>query len=496
MKVTVELFKGKTLKDGSNPVMIRITHRGRNRYKSVGVSCKAGNWNTAKREVKKSDPDAGEKNLKIQGLFSAWETKRLELERAGAEPELETLSLDDVVKQPTDKSNLLSVMIEFEEESSYNLSRKLRTVINHLKALGFSKIPLKGFNQSEFSKFQEKVKSAKKSNPTVANHIILRTLQTYHYAVEREYVVKPHNLKAKYIPVESMQAAKEKLGITEYTTILKKIKEDAKFKYARMNFETDPESFALRVFTLMLAFQGMPPIDLAYLKVGDVKQMKVYNIEKDVEQYEQDPEYRRGFDTEVKSLVVYKIRYNRSKTGRAVKIVTRGDLVEHILRTLRARKDDDFLLPGCLTPEIAADEKRSREKVGRYFERLGRYLNKGLKLGKRVTYYDARRMFSTMLYHRGIQDNLIQQMIGHKPSILTKHYIRPFSDYDQAITVGEIFLADKSGYDMLECIRENLDRIYEAITRAVEEDRGWKIGDVPTSSEMITLEKTGELPDR
>lgn len=51
MKIGIELFKGKLLKDNTNPIAIRLTHNGKTKYKFVGVSSKAKNWNSIKKVI-------------------------------------------------------------------------------------------------------------------------------------------------------------------------------------------------------------------------------------------------------------------------------------------------------------------------------------------------------------------------------------------------------------------------------------------------------------
>ena len=50
-------FKSKVLKDGSFPIMLRLTQYGKRKYLSLGVSVKEEDWDFSKNKPKNKCPD-------------------------------------------------------------------------------------------------------------------------------------------------------------------------------------------------------------------------------------------------------------------------------------------------------------------------------------------------------------------------------------------------------------------------------------------------------
>lgn len=55
--VNILLFKSKTLKDGSHPLMIRICKDSKKKYRSLGVSIKPEYWDFEKNKPRRHCPN-------------------------------------------------------------------------------------------------------------------------------------------------------------------------------------------------------------------------------------------------------------------------------------------------------------------------------------------------------------------------------------------------------------------------------------------------------
>ncbi len=69
ISVSAVLFRGKTLADGSHPVMIRLYKQGVVKYKSIGYSCKPKQWDKRKCRANEFHPQQNDLNFKISEMF-------------------------------------------------------------------------------------------------------------------------------------------------------------------------------------------------------------------------------------------------------------------------------------------------------------------------------------------------------------------------------------------------------------------------------------------
>ena len=70
--VTVVCYKWKTLSNGENPLMLRVTKEGKSQYQSLGISLNPKHWNFKKNELKPKCPNY-EQIQKIILLAYYWE---------------------------------------------------------------------------------------------------------------------------------------------------------------------------------------------------------------------------------------------------------------------------------------------------------------------------------------------------------------------------------------------------------------------------------------
>ena len=55
--VTVICYKWKTLANGENPLMLRVTKEGKTKYQSLGISVNPKHWNFKRNELKPKCPN-------------------------------------------------------------------------------------------------------------------------------------------------------------------------------------------------------------------------------------------------------------------------------------------------------------------------------------------------------------------------------------------------------------------------------------------------------
>ena len=164
-----------------------------------------------------------------------------------------------------------------------------------------------------------------------------------------------------------------------------------------VGFQMNP-STARQYFILMFLLRGIPFVDIAYLKQGDI---------------------RRG--------VLY---YRRRKTGKPLCVALTKE-AEALIERLRNRNThpSDYLFPFLRSPE-------GSEKAYREYQSALRCFNRHLKeLPRQVggcfsplSSYAARHTWATMAYHCEVHPGIISEAMGHSSIAITEIYLKPFQN--------------------------------------------------------------------
>lgn len=163
--------------------------------------------------------------------------------------------------------------------------------------------------------------------------------------------------------------------------------------------DTTFSSKAASLFLLDIALQGLAPVDLAELTVG---------------MFVPDREGK-----------VWIVETRRRKTGVPVRIVIDREAAEPLLEPLlRGRQPDEYLID-CFSRDKEYSETRRQNRIANYFHKLATALPR--VAGRRVTFYDARRIFCDIVDSLDIPHHQLRKLIGHTPGVLERHYLRPLS---------------------------------------------------------------------
>ena len=163
--------------------------------------------------------------------------------------------------------------------------------------------------------------------------------------------------------------------------------------------DTTFSSKAASLFLLDIALQGLAPVDIAELTVG---------------MFVPDREGK-----------VWIVETRRRKTGIPVRIVIDRETAEPLLEPLlRGRQPDEYLID-CFSREKEYSETQRQNRIANYFHKLATALPR--VSGRRVTFYDARRIFCDIVDSLDIPHHQLRKLIGHAPGVLERHYLRPLS---------------------------------------------------------------------
>ena len=176
------------------------------------------------------------------------------------------------------------------------------------------------------------------------------------------------------------------------------------------------------------------------------------------EKFLNSTEYREELENNQEERKVVTLTFRRRKTGSEVRIISDYLSISPILeKFMDSKTEDDYLIP-CFSAKTQNDEKKEIQCVARFFNKnktiLNDYLSKfcaiwNLDRIENLTYYQARAAFANRVAEMGVSYNLIQKMMGHKQSVLERHYIAPPTDWEQSEVSYRIFNEQTTIADLL-----------------------------------------------
>lgn len=182
---------------------------------------------------------------------------------------------------------------------------------------------------------------------------------------------------------------------------------------------TQRETYALALFELDFAMQGLAPVDLALLRINMIRELPIQLA---------DGIWHTAYIVETE----------RRKTGVPVRIVMDGPSVAPIMSVLMTgRNPDDYLLP-ILSDDEPMTERQQMRRIANWFRSRADALNVSLSAlpvgqrpSSRITYYYARHAYCQSVDKLDIAPHILRRLIGHAPTTLERHYLAPLTLADQ-----------------------------------------------------------------
>lgn len=182
---------------------------------------------------------------------------------------------------------------------------------------------------------------------------------------------------------------------------------------------TQRETYALALFELDFAMQGLAPVDLALLRINMIRELPIQLA---------DGIWHPAYIVETA----------RRKTGVPVRIVMDGSVIAPIMSVLMSgRNPNDYLLP-ILSDEEPLTERQQMRRIANWFRSRADALNvslatlpPGQRPSSRVTYYYARHAYCQAVDKLDIAPHILRRLIGHAPTTLERHYLAPLTLADQ-----------------------------------------------------------------
>lgn len=444
MKITKVLYTSKTLASGEHPIMIRIAHNGKNKYISTSTSCKPNHWSKTLELVGAKDPKRDEKNKLITSKYLALQNRLAEIEEKGISPTLELLLSNESIKDESkDRVNLINLYeLKAVASKAPRTASEYRTFKKVMEALYGEFVDINDVSQVWVNELRERIDRYYGTKNPQKNHFIKCFHGVYSHAEDIGVISFRKALKFKYFDYEPKV---DFLSTEDVSVIISAYKKDIVARGRRI----DPKyEEALSLFILMMAFQGLSNIDLAGIKIDDMEVKTIKKISVDWEQYNNSNDYKERIDREQEERKVVVLSLNRRKTTKKVEVVADYNSISPILeKFVEGKNPEDYLLT-CFSGKTQGNKEKEIQRSSNFYSRYKKILNDyledfcklwGYPKIENLTYKQARSAFANEVDNMDIPHNLIQKMLGHRQTVLEKHYLKPATQWEQSEVCYRMF---------------------------------------------------------
>ena len=294
MKLSIELFKGKELKDKTYPLLFRLYHDGKKKYKSSGISTLPKYWNAEKKRITCRETDYKSKNEflinecnRITDRINWFVDKNIDfdLEFILSDVPLDSYEYKLLNNNAFDSNNFIDIMrAKAESRTRFKTRENNKCLCNTIAKLYNNKIRSNSINQLFINNFRAKVDKLE-SSAHLKNSLIIFFKSSYEFGVSNKWIADPYQFKIKLFNVT--RSNKRDIPFDEISEIITAYKKNLSAK------KEISSSIGLSLFILDMAFQGLSPFDLSNLKIKDLKLTEIRKNEVDPERYMKDSVYKK-----------------------------------------------------------------------------------------------------------------------------------------------------------------------------------------------------------
>ncbi|WP_370816248.1 phage integrase SAM-like domain-containing protein [Alistipes shahii] len=394
MKATVEVvcYKSKPLKDGTFPLMLRVTKDRKRKYVSLGLSLHEKFWDFEKSKPKRNCPNKEQIERLIAAKTAEYNDLIVEMTAQQREYTVETLvsHFHNQVRCATvvelyDK--LIDDMKRGGKLGNAGVYKYSRTSL--LKFTGQRlQIPFSDIDAVWLRRYENWLRTSGCGDTTISQ--LFRTLRSvFNKAVELQLV------KRDYYPFDAYKVSK-------FDTRTKKraiTKEDVRKVIALDLSQGYPsERLARDIFVFSYFGAGINFADIALLKYGNVRDGRV--------------------------------QYVRKKTGKPINFLLTEEMRNIIAKYQRqGQTDEDYIFP-ILDRRVHRTEQQRYDRTHKVLTNTNRWLRKiGQRVGiEHLTTYVARHTFATVLKRSGVNIAIISESLGHSDLSTTQIYLDSFEN--------------------------------------------------------------------
>ena len=394
MKATVEVvcYKSKPLKDGTFPLMLRVTKDRKRKYVSLGLSLHEKFWDFEKGKPKRNCPNKEQIERLIAAKTAEYNDLIVEMTAQQREYTVETLvsHFHNQVRCATvvelyDK--LIDDMKRGDKLGNAGVYKYSCTSL--LKFTGQRlQIPFSDIDAVWLRRYENWLRTSGCGDTTISQ--LFRTLRSvFNKAVELQLV------KRDYYPFDAYKVSK-------FDTRTKKraiTKEDVRKVIALDLSQGYPsERLARDIFVFSYFGAGINFADIALLKYGNVRDGRV--------------------------------QYVRKKTGKPINFLLTEEMRNIIAKyQQQGQTDEDYIFP-ILDRRVHRTEQQRYDRTHKVLTNTNRWLRKiGQRVGiEHLTTYVARHTFATVLKRSGVNIAIISESLGHSDLFTTQIYLDSFEN--------------------------------------------------------------------
>lgn len=271
-------------------------------------------------------------------------------------------------------------------EGNFGTAHVYQSTLNTVMAYhGSPNMDCRRINPEWLKRFEIYLRSRGCSWNTVSTYLrVLRAV--YNRAVDlRRAAYVPHLFRSVYTGTR----ADKKRALAD---------EDMHKVFSRLSKSAVPQRLGRtrELFILMFLLRGLPFVDLAYLRKGDLNG----NV----------------------------ITYRRRKTGRTLTVTLTPEAMLILGRYINRDIGSPYLFSILKSPEGSKEAYREYQLALRQFnlqlELLGRLLN----LEGKLSSYTARHTWATTAYYCEVHPGVISEAMGHSSITVTETYLKPFNN--------------------------------------------------------------------
>jgi integrase len=383
IKVKVVLYKQKTLKDDTHPVMLRLTNKGVLKYVSLGKSCKPEQWEKSTSSFIRNYPNAVRWNTFIREKLTEAENIIRDLERRGKPYTI--VDAQRLIKSEGASAKFYEFTTQ--EIQKMNMAKQVGNALIYQTAMN----AVKDFREQDFT-FEEmdyrmltdlEAHFRSKGNRvnTISNY--MRTIRAiYNKAIKAGLASKElypfSQYKVKYEDPAKRAISKEDLKKIIDTEL------------------TDGSSVwhARNLFLFSFYTMGMNWTDMVMLKLSDISNGRIF--------------------------------YKRAKTGREYTIKISPPTQQILDHYTQGKTSNDYVFPVVTRdhdPQLLRRDIRYKLKnVNKWMQKLANQVG----VQANLTTYVARHTWATLANRSNVNIGIISEGLGHQNIKTTQTYLKAF----------------------------------------------------------------------
>ena len=395
--VNVICYKSKVLKNGENPLMIRICKDGKRKFQSLGISVNPKHWNFDRNKPKIDCPN---RELILKIILQKeieYQKQILELKSDEKEFTASTLIAPKVKRKTKSVHEFYNEIIkELESANKIGNARIYTDSYNSLMRFAENKldIPFSHIDTDFLKRYEKWLRNNQCADTTIS--LYFRTLRSaYNKAIDEKYVKR-----ADY-PFDEFKVSKFDITTEKRAIPKEAIKQIIDLD---LNNESNYMKLSRDLFVFSYLCGGINFTDMANLTLNNI----------------------------IKERLVY----IRQKTHKKINIPLSADTLQ-IIEKYRYLSNG-YIFP-ILNTDVHITETQKYNRKKKALKSVNYYLKKlsaNTRIDTKITTYVARHSFATVLKRSGVNVALISEALGHSDLATTQIYLDSFENeqIDEAMT--------------------------------------------------------------